>query len=88
MCVQATAWATWRQHVQLRKIKRAALLPVMQSLQLQKCKRLLTAWRAASKRLAALQATEAACAARLRVLALATAVSGWKGWAARKQHQR
>ncbi len=74
--------------MQLRKVKRAALLPLISSLRLQKRRRLVRAWRSACVWLAALRATKATCVARLRLLSLARAVSAWRDCAARKQHHR
>lgn len=88
MSLQAMAWATWRERVQLQKVKRAALLPLTQRLRQRKRQRLFTAWHAACKRLVAQRGTLDACAARLRTLLLARTLSAWKGWAAQKQHHR
>ena len=86
--LQGNAWRTWREHIALQRVKRAALLPYVQRIQQGMLGRLFRGWRDTGRKHATLRATEVACTVQLRRLLLSKALAFWSSWCAHGRRQR
>lgn len=75
--LQVKAWNTWRDHMQVQRAKRGAMLACILRLQQGITGRLFRAWHETCMQRAALRATAHACLARLQHLLLSRAFARW-----------